>query len=220
MRRLTFTAGLLLILASVYVLNQGVHVLYPFASVTGLISSSQSQVTILPSTLQSVPPLNYTYLAVELKNGMRTTGLLQVEGGSQIGFYIMNEGNFSAWRQGRPSVVSLARPSAINYNFTFIPSNSAIYYFLFNNPDPFRKNVIFTLSKFETVAIVNPLLQYAGYIAMLMGIVLSILAIKTGRKKIREEKVSETVDHSSKCKYCGEKVTARGFCSKCGRSQT
>jgi ribosomal protein L32 len=132
----------------------------------------------------------------------------------------MNEGNFSAWRQGRPGVVSLARPSAINYNFTFIPSNSGVYYFLFNNPDPVRKNVIFTLSAFETVVIVSPLLQYAGYVAMLVGLVISILAVKTGRKRSREAKVSETVDLRSKCKYCGERITAGEFCSKCGRSQT
>lgn len=220
MRRFTFIVGLLFILAGLYVLNQGVHVLYPFAGVTGLISNSHSQVTILPSTLLSVPPSNYTYLVVELKNGVRTTGQLQVEGGSQIGFYVMNEGNFSAWRQGRPGVVSLARPSAITYNFTFTPSNSGTYYFLLNNPDPVRKNVILTLSTFEPVVIVSPLLRYAGYLAMLVGILLLILAVKTGRKRIKRAKVPETVNPKSKCKYCGERITAGEFCSKCGRSQT
>jgi len=219
MRRLTLTVGLLLILAGFYILNQGAQVLYPFATLAGLISNSQSQTTIVPTTLLPIPPSNYTYLAADL-TGTRTTGLLQVESGNPIGFYIMNEGNFSAWRHGRPSVVSLARPSAVNYNFTFIPLTSGTYYFVFNNPDPARKNVLFTLSTFETVMVVSPLLQFAGYEAIIIGVALSILAVKTGKRRIRETKVSEIADHSFRCKYCGERIAGGDFCSKCGRSQS
>ena len=55
---------------------------------------------------------------------IRTTGLLQVEGGSEIGFYVMNEGIFSTWSHRYPSVTSLAKPDAINYNFAFAPDVS------------------------------------------------------------------------------------------------
>jgi hypothetical protein len=150
-------------------------------------------------------------LGVDLRSGVQATGKLQVESGSEIGFYVMNVNNFSEWRRGRPAVIELARPDAINYNFTFIPHNNGRYYFVFNNQDPSRKNVVFTLSAVESVALLSPFIQYAGYEVLMIGILLSVLAIKTGRRP--EPDVS-------KCKFCGKRIDSDNFCSNCGRSQS
>ncbi len=210
-------------------MNQGAQILYPLAGVAGLIFNAQSQMVIVPSTLLTVAPSNYTYLTVELKQGARTTGKLQIEGGGEIGFYIMNGGNFSQWRHNRPTVIELAQPNAINYNFTFVPRDNGTYYLVFSNQDPTRKNVVFTLSTVETVAVPSPFIQYAGYEALMIGLLLSIVAVKTGKKKPKRTKILEPtkimeptkVLDDVKCKFCGaRKELAETFCSKCGRSHT
>ncbi|MGA2783492.1 MAG: hypothetical protein ABSF09_02180 [Candidatus Bathyarchaeia archaeon] len=223
MRRLTLTIGLLMIISGLYFMNQSAQILYPLAGATGLIFNVQTQMVILPSTLLTVAPSNYTYLTVELKKGAQTNGRLQVEGGSEIGFYIMNGGNFSEWRHSRPTVIELAKPNAINYNFTFVPRDSGNYYFVFSNQDPTRKNVVLTVSTVETVAVLSPFIQYAGYEALMIGLLLSIVAIKTGKRRPKPTKILEptnTLD-DLKCKFCGaRKDLAETFCSKCGRSHS
>lgn len=210
------TIGLLMIIGGVYVLNQGGQFLYPIARATGLISYAQSQMVIVPSTLLTVAPSNYTFLTADLRNGVQTTGKLQVEGGSQIGFYVMNMDNFSEWRRGYPTVIELARPDAINYNFTFLPHSNGRYYFIFSNQDPIRKNVVFILNAIEVVPVVSPFILYGGYEALVLGVLLSIIAMKTGRKR-EPSRISD----GSNCRFCGKRIgSAETFCSYCGRSQT
>jgi hypothetical protein len=197
-------------------MNQGAQVLYPFAGAAGLAFNVQTQVTLVPATVLSVAPSNYTWLSLELKR-LQTSGRLQVEGGSEVGFYIMNEGNFSAWRRGRPTVVELAQPMAINYNFTIVPRNSGLYYFVFSNQDPTRKNVVLTLNVVESTPIVSPLVQYAGYEALILGLLLCLIAVKTGRRASPESITYE----GPKCKFCDQPLdSAQTFCPRCGRSQT
>lgn len=221
MRRLTLTIGLLMIISGLYFMNQGAQILYPLAGAAGLIINVQSQIVMVPSTLLTVAPSNYTYLTVELKQGAQTTGKVQIEGGGELGFYIMNGGNFSEWRHSRPTVIELAKPNAINYNFTFVPRESGTYYFIFSNQDPTRKNVVFTLSTVETVAVPSPFIQYAGYETLMIGLLLSIVGVKTGKKKPKPTKIMEPTKilDDVKCKFCGaRKELAETFCSKCGRS--
>ena len=92
MRRLTLTVGLLILLGGVYVAMQGTQILIPIAQVTGFVSRGVSVPPIMSSTLLSVPGSNYTYLTADLKENVQVTGILQVEGGGEIGFYVMNEG--------------------------------------------------------------------------------------------------------------------------------
>ena len=218
MRWLMLIIGLLIIGAGLYVGNQGTQILIPVAQVTGLVSQGVSVTPVISSTLLSVPASNYTYSTANLKENIRTTGLLQVEGGSEIGFYVMNEGNFSQWSHGYPSVTSVAKPDAINYNFTFAPDVSGAYYFVFSNQDPVHKNVLFTLKTVESTTIPSPFIQYADFEMLILGVLLTIVAVKTGKKppKYRSEE-----DVALKCKFCGKKLmTGEMFCSKCGRSQS
>ena len=210
MRRLTLTVGLLILLGGVYVAMQGTQILIPIAQVTGFVSRGVSVTPIMSSTLLSVPGSNYTYLTADLKENVQVTGILQVEGGGEIGFYVMNEGNFSLWRHGYPSMTELARPIAINYNFTFVPSESGVYYFVFSNEEQTHKNIIFDLNVVEFTPIISPLVQYADFGMMLFGFLLVIVGAKTGRKH----------PPVPKCKFCGKRLASgETFCSKCGRSQ-
>lgn len=219
MRKLTLTAGLLLILAAFYVINLGPQVFAPVAELSGLVTYSVSVTQIIPPTLLTVSASNYAYLTADLRDRIKSTGALQVEGGSEIGFYVMNAGNFSEWHQGYPSVIALAKLDAINYNFTFIPNGGGTYYFVFNNQDPIRKNVLFTLSTVETVILPHPLVEYAGFEMLIIGGLLLILGIRTGKRKVKPPR--ESRDAESRCKFCGETVASGGaFCSKCGKSQT
>ena len=218
MRWLTLGIGLLIIGAGLYVGNQGTQILIPVAQVTGLVSQGVSITPVIPTTLLPVPASNYTYLTANLSENIRTTGLVQVEGGSEIGFYVMNEGNFSIWSRGHPSLISLAKPDAVNYNFTFAPDVSGVYFFVFSNQDPVRKNVLFTLKTVESTTIPSPLIEYADFEMLILGVLLTIVAVKTGRNppKYRSEDESGV-----NCKFCGKKLkTGEMFCSKCGRSQT
>jgi len=212
-----------MIISGLYFMNRGTESLYPLAGAAGLIINVRSQVAVVPPTLLTVAPSDYTYLNVELKQGAQTTGRVQIEGGGEMGFYIMNVGNFSEWRHNRPTVIELAQPNAINYNFTFIPRDSGTYYLVFSNQDPIRKNVIFTLSAVETVASPSPFVEYAGFEALTIGLLLSIVAAKTGKKRSKPTKIMEPTKilDDEKCKYCGaRKELSETFCSKCGRSNT
>ena len=223
MRPLALGVGILLILASFYIINAGPHALEPVAELAGLATHTVSVTPVIPSTLLTVPASNYSYLTADLKDAIKASGTLQVEGGSEIGFFIMNAGNFSEWRQGNPSVIVLSKLNAIDYPFNFTTNGSGTYYFVFSNQDPVRKNVVFTLSTMEEVALPNPLVQYAGYETLLIGVLLSIFAVRTGKKKAKPpresgEKAGEKAE--SRCKFCGERIgAAESFCSRCGKSQ-
>jgi hypothetical protein len=131
----------------------------------------------------------------------------------------MDASNFSEWKRGSASTIVLGKPDAINYNFTFVPQETGPYYFVFSNQDPSHKNVIFNLSILENVAVLSPIIQYADYELLVIGILLLILGIKTGKRK---PKLHEVRGESSslRCRFCGEELeTGKTFCSKCGRSQ-
>jgi len=219
MRRLALCVGLLLILASFYVIKEVPQVLVPVAEFAGLVTHSVSVTQVIQSTLVAVPASDYAYLTADLKDGIKTTGTVQVQGESEVGFYIMNAGNFSEWRQGSPSVIVVSKLNAVNYNFTFVPNGTGAYYFVFSNQDPIRKNVVFTVSTIEDVMLLNPLVQYAGYEMLLIGILLSIFAVRTGKRKPKRPR--DMKQKELRCKYCGQRMaTAEVFCSKCGKSQT
>ena len=190
--------------------------LYPLAGITGLASNVQTQVAIVPTTVLSVTPSNYTSFPLELRK-VQINGKVQVEGGSEIGFYIMNEGNFSAWRQSRPTMVELAQPAAINYNFTFVPRYVGRYYLVFSNQDPVRKNVVLTVNAAESLAVVSPFVQYVHYEALLVGFLLCLVAIKTGK---RASKISRE-SHGPRCRFCKHPLASSlTFCPNCNRSQS
>jgi len=218
MRRKTLTVGVLLILIGVLLFEQGVQVLTPLADIAGLSSHYTEETVILSPTLYSVPALNYSFVSEYLPSGSQLVGSLQVAEGREVAFYVMNEGNFSLWRTGRPSSIVLVEPIAVSYNFTLSPSVAGTYYFVFDNQDTGPRTVIFSLSSVQTITVLSPLLQYASFELLLLGAALSFLGLGGGKKKA---KPSPVVESGWKCKFCGAlNEEGRVFCVKCGRSKS
>jgi hypothetical protein len=219
MRRGTFTVGILFLLVAFFVLEQGPVVLTPLANIAGLSSHYAKESVILPPTLYSIPASNYGVVSAELESGGQVTGSLEVADGREVAFYVMNEGNFSLWRAGRPSVLVLAKPIAISYNFTFSPSSTGTYYFVFDNQDSNTHVVIFSLSTVQNVTVLNPLVQNAGFELLLVGALLSFFGVRGGKRKAETGRV---VESGWKCKFCGalNEAEEHAFCIKCGRSQS
>jgi len=191
---------------------------------TGQMSEGVVVTPVISSTLLSVPAANYTYLTVNLEGNVRTIGVIQVEGGSQIGFYIMNEGNFTQWRYGTPSTVALAKLEVSGYNFTFTPDYSGLYYFIFNNEGAEHTNVLFTLNSVTYTTTPSLIIQHADFGLVIIGLLLTVIGIKTGskRKSWKEQEVPASAERKSmvKCKFCGEELAVgEHFCPKCERSQ-
>lgn len=151
--------------------------------------------------------------------------MVQVEGESQIEFYIMNEGNFTQWRLGNPSTVALAKSDVTNYNFTFIPDGTGLYYFIFNNQDAGPKSILFTLNTVTYTTTPSPIIQYADFELIIIGILLTVIGIKTGKRarSRKEPDVTAWAEDKTtmKCKFCGKCLaTGELFCPNCGRSQS
>src|SRR3990172_12409106 len=216
MRRYVLTIGLLLVLGGVIVLDQGVQLLTPVAEAFGLVSRVQTERSLIGPTLLTVPASNYTFLSADLKGGVDVKGSVQVVDAREAALYVMKEGNLRLWRTGRPSMVILAKPVAISYNFTITPQTTGTYYFVFDNQDATRRTVIFNLSVLESAVRLNPLVGYAGYELLTLGFVFTIIGIKTGKK--REPRL--LVQKGLKCKFCGAELEGdQMFCEKCGRAQ-
>jgi hypothetical protein len=216
MRRKVLTIAVLLLLAGVFTLEQGPLFLSPIAQTFGLASHAQIELPILAPTLIAVPATNYTSLSADLRGGTQVEGALEVADGHEIAFYVMDQGNFSLWRAGKPSAIILVRPTVISSNFTFTPTTSSTYYFVFDNEDTARRVVIFSLNTVENVTLLNPIIEFAGYELLLIGIILCLLGIRGGKK---HDAISAQTDRW-KCKYCGKKnAKDLVFCEKCGRSQ-
>jgi hypothetical protein len=212
------TIGLLILLAGVYLFEQGPQILTPIAEVFGLVTYAPIVTPVIAPTLFAVPALNYTALPETLSGEVQVKGSLEVSDGREIAFYVMDAGNFSEWHAGQPSVILLAKALAITYNFTFTPKISGNYYFVFDNQDTTRRTVIFSLSTVQVLTVLSPLVDYAGFEAILVGILLSAAGIKTGKKKPVPQKVS--VDGAWKCKFCAtENSSSNVFCATCGRSR-
>ncbi|MGD0176117.1 MAG: zinc ribbon domain-containing protein [Candidatus Bathyarchaeia archaeon] len=215
-RRKILTIGLILIVAGAFTIEQGPQFLSPIAQSVGFASHVQTVNLILPPTLLAVPSSNYTFLFSDLRGDVQVQGALEVTDGREIAFYVMDEGNFSLWRAGRPSAIILARPTAISYNFTFTPTTSGTYFFVFDNQDTSRRVVIFSLNAVENLTVLNPIVEFAGYEIFLVGFILSLFGISTGKK-------GETIPAEAlgwKCRFCGAVNTGdQTFCEHCGRSQ-
>ena len=219
MRRSLLVIGVLLILAGFYVLNEGVQILVPIAELTGLTSQVQTESPIVPPTLLSVPPGNYTFLPVNLQAGVTAKGALQVGNGQAIALYVMDDQNFVLWKKGQPSTIILARPTAISYNFTLPSQAAGTYYFVFDNQDTTKKVVIFSLSVQESSTVLNPVVNYAGYELFVLGLLLFVIGARTGRSKPKYEE-AKVADTGVRCRFCGARLaTNETFCSKCGRAQ-
>ena len=225
MRRRALTLGVLLLLAGLFILEQGAQILSPVADLTGLSTHYTQDTQILAPTLYSVPAVNYTYAAEELAAGDQFVGSLAVAGGREVGFYVMNQGNLSLWRTGRPASLILANPSVVSsYNFTLSPTSSGTYYFVFDNRDSSPQSVVFSLSSVQDVVVLSPFVQYAGIELLLIGAAISYFGLRGGKRKVqtKTEKVAKRSDDAEwKCRFCGAENSAKDklFCAKCGRSQ-
>jgi hypothetical protein len=207
---------------SIIIIDQGPQILDPLAEGFGLATVSQTENPVLPQTLISVPAANYTYLPVALRASIPVTGSLEVAGGRELAFYVMNEGNFSQWRAGRPTGVVLVKPTATYYNFTLTPTVDGTYYFVFDNPNPSGSDVVFSLNTTQNTVALPPFLLFGGYEILAVGIVFLFLGVRGGKKKPKPapppvETPVKTAGWS--CKYCGTKNNDNQiFCQSCGRS--
>jgi hypothetical protein len=211
----------LLLLSAFFVWEQGAQILAPLADLAGLSTHYTQENQILAPTLYSVPAVNYTYAAEELEGGGQFVGSFAVAGGREVGFYVMNEGNFSLWRAGRPASLILADPSVISpYNFTLSPTSSGTYYFVFDNRDSSPQSVFFSLSSVQNVVVLSPFVQYSGIELLLLGAVVSYFGLTGGKRKV-ETKTKLPPDTTWKCRFCGASNAAEDklFCAKCGRAQ-
>jgi hypothetical protein len=217
MHRSVLIIGLLLMVAGIFVLNQGIQILSPIAQMFGLASHVQTERLLLPPTLLSVPASNYAFLPADLQGGVSVRGSLQVSGAQEVALYVMTEGNFSLWRAGQPTAILLAKPVAIAYNFTVTPQATGTYYFVFDNQDTTKRVVIFSLSVVQDTIVLSPSVEYAGYEVFAVGVVLFAIGARTGRRKPEPKKIKET---GVRCKFCGAHIAQdQMFCEKCGRSQ-
>ena len=221
MRKRTLTLGVLLVLLGIFVSEQGTQIFASVAQVAGLSSQYTKEDVILPPTLYSIPAANYSFSSESLVGGHQYVGSLEVADGRQIGFYVMNGGNFSLWRAGRPASLILANSNAISYNFTLSPATSGTYYFVFENPENSPLTTVFALSSVQGVTVLNPFLAYAGYELLFLGVVLCFFGLRGGRNKKKTKWAVQTAESGWKCKFCGarnvgEKPT---FCAECGRAQ-
>jgi hypothetical protein len=224
MRRRSLTFGILLILVSIFVLEEGAQVLAPVADLAGLSSRLTAENVILPPTLYSVPASNYTFATEDIPGGSQLVGSLEVGDGGQVAFYVMDEGNFSLWRTGHPASLVLARPLAVSYNFTLSLPSSGTYYFVFANHGDSPLDVIFSLSSAQEVVVLSPFVQYAWLELFLLGALFTFVGLSGGKPKAQVEakRVAEPVAEPGwKCKFCGAEndLKERMFCGKCGRAQ-
>jgi hypothetical protein len=217
MRKRVLTIGLLLILGALFILDQGVQILAPVAESVGLSTRYAKRDVVMPPTLFSVAAASYSFTSESLAGGGEFVGSVEVVDARQVGFYVMNEGNFSLWRAGQPASLMLANPSAVSYNFTFSPVSSGTYYFVYDNQENSPLVVVFSLSSVQDTQVLSPLVGYAAYELLFLGVVFSVLGLRGGRKAQPKHAIEEIW----KCKFCGAKNRAKDhtFCTKCGRAQ-
>lgn len=221
MRRSILTLGLLLMLFGAFVIHQGPQILAPLAEISGLVTYAQTTTTEIAPTLISIASSNYTFVTADLPAGVQVNGAIMVGDGKEIAFYVMNEGNFSRWREGLPSAVELAKPYIFSGNFTFTPTVSGTYFFVFDNQDTSRRSVIFSLAIVQSRTVLNPILVLAGYEAAAVGVVLFIVGVKPGKKKEQSAPLKQVAPVGWNCKFCGATNSlGLSFCSKCGRSRS
>ena len=193
----------------------------PIAQTFGLVTNSQTVAEEMAPTLIGVPPTNYTFVTADLTGGIQVSGALTVSDGREIAFYVMNQGNFSEWRQGHPSVIMLAKPYFISGNFTFTPGATGTYFFVFDNQDSSRRSVIISLNVVQSQSQLAPIVAFSGYEGLAIGLVLLVLGVKTGKRK--QQTSEPKPDYSSKwtCRFCGTSNSLDlVFCSKCDRSRS
>jgi len=212
----------ILILVGIFVLEQGAQVFAPVAEIAGLSTEYAKEVAVIPPTLYNVQAANYTFAAEDVEGGRQYEGSLTVAGGREVGFYVMDAGNFTLWRAGQPASLTVDNPNAISYNFTLSPPSSGSYYFIFENQESSPLVVVFSLSSLQYVTVLNPLVGYAGYELLLLGIVFSLLGISGGgRKRAEAKRAVRTVESGWKCKFCDARNPGNEqFCGKCGRAQS
>jgi len=210
----------ILILVGIFVLEQGPQVFAPVAEIADLSTQYTKEVAVIPPTLYNVPAANYTFTSESLEAGRQYEGSLNVGGGHEVGFYVMNAGNFTLWRASQPASLTVDNPNAISYNFTFSPTSSGSYYFIFENQENSPLVVVFSLSSLLDITVLNPFVEYAGYELLLLGIVFSLLGVSGGGGRRAEAKRVGRAESGWKCKFCGARNAGNEqFCGKCGRAQ-
>jgi hypothetical protein len=212
--------GLLLLVAGFFVLDQGTEIVYPIADLAGLVSHVPTQTPLIAPTLISIASTNHTQLSTDLQGGVQVQGVVTVSGAREIAFYVMNEASYMDWRAGRPTTIILAKPFTSIYNFTLTPTSTGTYYFVFDNQESSRVAVVFSLNLVKEEMVPSPAIVYLGPELILIGILLAIIGVITGKKKTEADEEEAIQEPAWRCKFCGNKNPyGEMFCKKCGRSK-
>lgn len=219
-RKKILAIGLLLLVAGFFVLDQGTEIVYPLADLVGLVSHVPTETAIIAPTLLAVAPTNYSQLSIDLQADVQVQGALTVSGGREIAFYVMNEASFFDWRAGRPSTIILAKPFTSIYNFSLTPTSTGTYYFVFDNQESSHVTVVFDLNVIKDKAVPSPVIDYLGPELVLIGILLAIIGVRTGKKKTETAEEETAPEPTWRCKFCGNKNPyGETFCKKCARAK-
>ncbi len=195
----------------------------------GLASSPANPVTYYAH----VSPLNYSFIEYPLPAGNALT-VNMASGQETVDFFLMNGGNFSAWRQSGGAPSQVYPQSALNVrNYTFeVPSAPRLqdYFLVFtsrsatSSTDVLVKFVSVNTTTDTTLATLPVAVAGVGVIMAAYG------ARSTGKGKVEVQEVEAKAPPSGgwldllgpqapKCRYCGAALDGNpSFCPTCKRS--
>lgn len=223
MRRSAATAGVLLALLGIFLMNQGSQIIVPLAESLGLTSHLRTENALIAPTLLTVPPMNSTYISTHLTSAGQVSGSFHVGTGREVDFYVMNEKSYHDWRAGRPATILVSVLSTSLYNFTVKLDSEQSYYFVFENQDSTRRTVVFTLYTVGDAIVIHPAVQNLPYGLTAIGVLLFIWGITTGKKKpqrVEATHAEEAAVAGWRCRFCrAENPLGETFCQNCRRSR-
>jgi hypothetical protein len=213
--------GLLLLSAGAFVTTQSTQTLTPYAELTGLAAQVPMKQVLVSPTRYPVAASSYGYQAAELQAGVPAEGSLEVITGHAVTFYVMDDQNFAQYKKDLPNQLVLSRQVSSSYNFTFTPKLAGTYYFVFQNQETTKCDVIFHVNVLKNATVLNPLFENLGYELAALGIVLFAIGVKTGKRKPRPERdVTAVMTTGVRCRFCStDNPPNEAFCLKCGRAQ-
>ncbi len=183
-----------------------------------------------------VNPGNYSFVEYHLAAGFEVTASI-ASGQQPVDFFLMNGGNFTAWRQsmGQPSQV-FPQSSLDVKNRTFAISGSTStrdFFMVFvSRSTSSPTDVLIRLSLQNTAT--DPVLTTVPAVFAGVGLIMAVYGVRSSKKGGRQEPRAAAPAPagsvggwqgllgtlSPKCKYCGSTLAnGSSFCPSCNKSQ-
>lgn len=200
---------------------------------TGITQSQTHTVTYFVN----VGPGNYSYVEHPLAAGEELTATIAA-GPQSVDFFLMNGGNFTAWKQGGAAPSQVYPQSSLdvkNYSFAISSSSSPKAYFmvLVSRSTTSATDALVRLTLRDTG--VDPTVASLPVVLIGIGVTMALYGAGTsgGKRKAKAQGNSggaapaaaggwlSLLGAQARCKHCGEPLDeGSSFCSHCGRSQT